>query len=74
MQEVQGNSHFQISKVISADVADTDRVNIVGALSDLRPNSDKYLDVLAPNDPEMMIHIPRSSLVVLVPIGQSLGS
>ena len=33
MQEVQGNSHFHISKVISADMAGTDRVNIVGALS-----------------------------------------
>jgi hypothetical protein len=33
MEEVQGNGHFQISKVISADMAGTDRVNIVGALS-----------------------------------------
>jgi integrase len=31
MQEVQGNGHFHISKVISADMAGTDRVNIVGA-------------------------------------------
>jgi hypothetical protein len=33
MEEVQGNAHFQISKVISMDMAGTDRVNIVGALS-----------------------------------------
>ena len=33
MQEVQRGGHFQISKVISADMAGTDGVNIVGALS-----------------------------------------
>jgi hypothetical protein len=75
MEEVQGNGHFQISKVISADMQGWHRPSEYrGKLVGLRPSSDKYLDVPAPNDPGMTITLPDPPLVVLVPIGQSWGS